>query len=354
MRIYSTTAAYVASLAQIVIRRHDQLQELSDDDHSIYHTDARALTWLGTRSTDDLAEGSANKYFSGKTQDDLADGATYKRYNPALVAITGGTIDGITVSNLLDKSAAETITGAWIVKNNFSLVFDADSPGCWDIDFYHKRATSPYTAQNGDYVFYIQALGYGTTGYHPAAAIEAVIDGTPGANDMPGRLGFYTTPDGSATCVERMRIDNAGIITLANQSRARAYLTTSTQSITQSSWTKITLNAESYDEQGEFDSATNYRFTAKKAGYYQVNAAVYYAAVDATLIYIAIYKNGASAATAAFRNPTAAGDFSSVISDVIYLAVGDYLELYTYHTSAAAKSVQNGENFTFMSIHKLS
>ena len=36
---------------------------LLDDDHTQYHTDARALTWLGTRSTTDLPEGS-NLYYT--------------------------------------------------------------------------------------------------------------------------------------------------------------------------------------------------------------------------------------------------------------------------------------------------
>ena len=45
-----------------------------------------------------------------------------------------------------------------------------------------------------------------------AASIEAEVDGTPGDGDMPGRLIFMTTPDGSATVTERMRIDSAGNI----------------------------------------------------------------------------------------------------------------------------------------------
>jgi len=48
--------------------------------------------------------------------------------------------------------------------------------------------------------------------YQNTAAITSTIDGTPGASDMPGSLIFYTTPDGSATLTERMRINNAGDI----------------------------------------------------------------------------------------------------------------------------------------------
>jgi hypothetical protein len=43
-----------------------------------------------------------------------------------------------------------------------------------------------------------------------AASITAAVDGTPGTNDMPGRLVFSTTADGSSSPTERMRISNSG------------------------------------------------------------------------------------------------------------------------------------------------
>jgi hypothetical protein len=52
----------------------------------------------------------------------------------------------------------------------------------------------------------------GTDGAAPIAAaiIEAQVDGTPGTNDMPGRLVFSTTADGASSPTERMRITNGG------------------------------------------------------------------------------------------------------------------------------------------------
>ena len=38
------------------------------------------------------------------------------------------------------------------------------------------------------------------------ARIRVEADGTPGSNDMPGALTFWTTPDGSIATAERMRI----------------------------------------------------------------------------------------------------------------------------------------------------
>ena len=49
----------------------------------------------------------------------------------------------------------------------------------------------------------------GTAGIQ-AASISASVDGTPGTNDMPGRLVFNTTADGAIAPTERMRIDSAG------------------------------------------------------------------------------------------------------------------------------------------------
>lgn len=69
---------------------------------------------------------------------------------------------------------------------------------------------APAAVQAGDTIGGYQFAGYDGTAPITAAIITAVVDGTPGANDMPGRLAFSTTPTGSATPVERMRINSAG------------------------------------------------------------------------------------------------------------------------------------------------
>jgi hypothetical protein len=57
-----------------------------------------------------------------------------------------------------------------------------------------------------------------------AAAIESFVDGTPGTNDMPGRLVFSTTADGSSSPTERMRITNAGNVGIGATPNASALL----------------------------------------------------------------------------------------------------------------------------------
>ena len=50
------------------------------------------------------------------------------------------------------------------------------------------------------------------------ASIIATVDGTPGSNDMPGRLSFNTTSDAGSSPTERMRIDSAGSVAIGSAS----------------------------------------------------------------------------------------------------------------------------------------
>jgi hypothetical protein len=55
------------------------------------------------------------------------------------------------------------------------------------------------------------------TNFETGAMIQAHSDGTPGNNDMPGRLSFYTTPDAGFTPTARLVIKNdGGVIVGAN------------------------------------------------------------------------------------------------------------------------------------------
>lgn len=83
------------------------------------------------------------------------------------------------------------------------------------VEFYRsKNATIGVhgVVASGDSIGLIYFRASDGTNFIDAAAIRAFVDGTPGANDMPGRLAFYTTPDGTNGALERLRIDNQGNI----------------------------------------------------------------------------------------------------------------------------------------------
>lgn len=66
------------------------------------------------------------------------------------------------------------------------------------------------------------------TEFVAGATISAAVDGTPGANDMPGRLVFSTTADGASSPTERARISSSGgfsVGTAANPGTGAIYAT---------------------------------------------------------------------------------------------------------------------------------
>ena len=72
---------------------------------------------------------------------------------------------------------------------------------------------------NNDFLGTISFVGDdGTNLGSSGAQITCFVDGTPGANDMPGRLTFSTTADGNANPTERMRITSAGLVGIGTTS----------------------------------------------------------------------------------------------------------------------------------------
>jgi len=73
---------------------------------------------------------------------------------------------------------------------------------------------TPTVVQDNDSLWNMYIAGNDGTDLALAAQIAVEVDGTPGSNDMPGRIVFLTTPDGSQTPVEAMRINNAQNVTV--------------------------------------------------------------------------------------------------------------------------------------------
>lgn len=96
---------------------HGLLTGLSDDDHTQYHTDGRANTWLGTKTTDNLSEGATNLYytdarfdtrFGTKTTDDLTEGST----NLYLTSAEQTKLGYISITQAVDLDAIESRVNA--------------------------------------------------------------------------------------------------------------------------------------------------------------------------------------------------------------------------------------------------
>lgn len=124
------------------------------------------------------------------------------------------------------KTAISTVSGTY-TESSAALAVAVDSNNFRNIIFRdHSNNTSGPSVktqksrnatlgshtivQSGDTLFAFDIDASDGSAYVRAASLKCEVDGTPGSGDMPGRWVWYTTPDGSSTPLERMRIDNKG------------------------------------------------------------------------------------------------------------------------------------------------
>ena len=81
-----------------------------------------------------------------------------------------------------------------------------------------RRRTSLASVIGNDSLGKFSGFGWDGASFIEAARIESFVDGTPGTNDMPGRLVFSTTADGASTPTERLRIDSSGNVGIGTSS----------------------------------------------------------------------------------------------------------------------------------------
>lgn len=121
------------------------------------------------------------------------------------------------------------------------------------------------------------------------------------------------------------------------------------QTITSGVYTKVQLNAETFDTNNNFDPTTNYRFTPTIAGYYQINGKISATGSTAsTSMASAIYKNGSIYKYGPYVQTTAA---ESNVQDVVYFnGTTDYVELFVYITATTAVIGGGSENTYFSGV----
>jgi hypothetical protein len=106
--------------------------------------------------------------------------------------------------------------------SSISLINNVNSNQCSYLTFGKSRSGSlggSTVVQSGDLLGYIQFAGADGTDLETVAAeITCNVDGTPGSNDMPGRLVFSTTADGASSPTERMRVDSSGRLLVGTSS----------------------------------------------------------------------------------------------------------------------------------------
>ena len=110
-----------------------------------------------------------------------------------------------------------------------STVLNSNNINGPSLNFAKTRGTSNGSntvVQDDDFLGVINfSGGDGTDLSSHGARIDCRVDGTPGANDMPGRLVFSTTADGASSPSERMKILSTGEVYIGNSTSNSSILT---------------------------------------------------------------------------------------------------------------------------------
>lgn len=153
--------------------------------------------------------------------EDVAADAT-----PFVVSSTGAVGIGTTTPDNVTSAGIALVSNdgyyPQIVNRN-----KTNDPNASYVVFDKDRAGS--VVQSGDALGAIVWRSFDGANYLQSSAIIGYSDGTPGTNDVPGRLAFLTTADGAAAPTERLRISNTGALGLsgANYGTSGQVLTSS-------------------------------------------------------------------------------------------------------------------------------
>jgi hypothetical protein len=124
------------------------------------------------------------------------------------IRFNGNATDALVGINTLSPSAPiefnRTTDNSMIVGTNYG-----NAPN-YDLRRAQGTISAPSLIGANGVLARLRALGYDGSIFQTAAQVAFEVDAPSGSNDMPGRITFSTTPDGSSSLVERMRITNAG------------------------------------------------------------------------------------------------------------------------------------------------
>ena len=139
-----------------------------------------------------------------------ADGAVKLYYDNAVKLAT--TSDGVNIQGAITSQSP-----------NSGVLLEEYAADAFGANFTMRKSRNATiggqtAVASGDTLGNITFQGSDGDEFVSGASIQSFVDGTPGNNDMPGNLVFKTTPDGSSTLTERLRITSSGNVLISTTS----------------------------------------------------------------------------------------------------------------------------------------
>ena len=136
--------------------------------------------------------------------------------NANMLFVDGGN-DHVNIGTSSDFGDTFNVSGTGHFSSNVTLSRQSNDTGSTGLVLEKTRSTSVNgntVVQNGDQLGYVAFRGNDGDQFVDGAYVIAFVEGTPGDNDMPTSLQFWTTPDGASSPTARMTISNSGAVTI--------------------------------------------------------------------------------------------------------------------------------------------
>ena len=151
---------------------------------------------------------------------------------------------------------------------------------------------------------------------------------------------------------EAMSIDANGIIAMPLQSACSVHLS-GNQTIATGTWTKLSLATELYDQNNDFDSSTNYRFTVPVDGRYLCAMNISFHLNADQECGVGIWKNGGEIHRRNGVSGISNAHYHLNAVAVADLDASDYIEFMCFHSYGSDDAITGSKEYTYCMIHKL-
>lgn len=140
---------------------------------------------------------------------------------------------------------------------------------------------------------------------------------------------------------------------------SRARYTLTSQAISTATTTIVDFSTLAFDTNSEVTTGAAWKFTAKKSGYFRANACIWWGTSANWTIgetaSIGLFKNNTQVTYSEWYAEATATlvPGSTCIDDVVFLAVGDYIDFRATQNSGASSSLGAGANYNWAAITSL-
>ena len=345
----------ITSAGKVGIGTSSPAQKLTIDTGFTQHTNGYGLIWGGDAYIKGQGDSSQYLLFNagGSGSQQFQIGGTEKiRVDTAGLKIGdgGSLVVGRSASPVSMGGSAATLQSVGTAEADSTIAvgrWSADANAARFIGFKSRNAGVGSTTIVADDDNLLDIVAYADDAAadyfeSPAAMIRFSVDGTPGTNDMPGRITFHTSADGGEALTERMRLDSAGHLTSSSQPAFYATCAALANKTGNGTTTYIVGSAgytwtEAEDNNADFDGAG--LFTAPVDGFYHLSGTMGFSGLNGATSGVGylIVSNGN---ISILHNPTnisnVSVNYNLNISQVVYMDANDTAQMAMYINGAGS------------------